>query len=75
MTDKQRDEKMAAAQVPQPVAAPTIVQVESEETRRSRALAEAQAEAVKLQMDETVPGGKYKVGDQWLDANGKVVKD
>ncbi len=73
MTDKQTDkaEKATPAAVPQ---APTIIQVESEDARRSKALAEAQAEAVRLQMDETVVGGKYKVGDQWVDANGKPLK-
>jgi hypothetical protein len=74
MADKQ-DEKRE-----QPVAAPApqverIVVTESEDTRRSRALADAQAEAVRLQMDETVPGGRYKLGDRFVDANGKEVKD
>ncbi len=26
-------------------------------------------------LDETVPGGKYKVGDKWVDANGDELKD
>lgn len=71
---ERRDERPAAA------AAPTVVQVESEETRRSRALAEATAEASRLKMDETAQGGGshpgfYVVGDQKVDANGKPVQD
>jgi hypothetical protein len=27
-----------------------------------------------LPIDEAPPGGRYKVGDQWLDANGEPVK-
>lgn len=72
MTDKQTDKTERAERTAAP--APTVVQVESEETRRSRALAEAQAEAVRLAMDETQAGGRYKVGDRWVDANGKELK-
>ena len=41
---------------------------ESESARASRGLAEAAVEAEALQLDETVPGGKYLVG---ADAEGK----
>lgn len=60
---------------PAPAAVPQIMSMESEETRRSRGLAEAQQEAERLQMDETTPGGRYKVGERWVDANGNEIKD
>ena len=41
---------------------------ESEAARTSRGLAEAQEEAERKQLDETVPGGRYLVG---ADAEGK----
>lgn len=63
------------APVPAAAPVPQLVQIESEETRRSQALANAQQEAERLQMDETVPGGQYKVGDRFVDANGKELKD
>ena len=28
-----------------------------------------------LPIDEAPAGGKYKVGDQWVDANGEPMKD
>jgi hypothetical protein len=61
MTDKQ----------PSPVVAP--MQVPYEEYRARQAL-EAQRQAEELQMDETVKGGRYLVGDQIVDANGEPVK-
>lgn len=82
MTDKQPERA-----VPRPSEAerPTTAQtqaaerigvvLESEDTRRSRALADAQAEATKLKMDETVPGGVYEVNGQKVDAAGKPIKD
>lgn len=80
MADKQTEQRPEAApeRAERPVAAPQverIVVTESEDTRRSRALAEAQAEAARLQMDETVPGGRYKLGDRFVDCNGKEITD
>jgi hypothetical protein len=43
--------------------------------RVSRATAEAQQEAEKLQLDETEPGGRYVVGDQVVNSEGEPVKD
>jgi hypothetical protein len=37
----------------------------------ARAIEEGRA----LQMDTTVPGGRYRVGDQIVDANGEPIKD
>lgn len=45
-----------------------------EEYRAQQALA-AQQEAAKLEMDETVAGGRYMAGDQVVDAEGKPLKD
>ena len=42
---------------------------------RQADLAEAAAEAEERQADETEAGGRYKVGDQLVDANGEPVKD
>ena len=84
MTDRQRateqrDATAAAAERPTPAqtqAAERIgVVLESEDARRSRALADAQAEAVRLQMDETVVGGHYIVNGQAVDASGKAIAE
>lgn len=48
---------------------------ESEGQRVSRGLAEAAAEAEARQADEGPAGGRYKVGDQMVDAEGKPVSE
>lgn len=53
----------------------TIQQQESEAQRTSKALAEAAEEAEQRKADETVPGGRYMVGDQLVNAEGKPVKE
>jgi hypothetical protein len=45
-----------------------------ESHHRNKALAEAQAEAEENPRDETVPGGRYKVNGQWVNADGKVLE-
>jgi hypothetical protein len=42
--------------------------------RTAKALADAESEAQARQADETVEGGKYKVGDDFVDAEGKPIK-
>jgi hypothetical protein len=34
---------------------------------------EAALEAARLHLDETQDGGRYRVGDRWLDANGNEI--
>lgn len=41
----------------------------------NRAMVEAERQAEERQADETVPGGKYRVGDQIVDAEGKPIGD
>lgn len=53
--------------------AQTIV-LSSEEYRQQQ-IAQARTEAAGLNLDTTVPGGKYRVGDQWADANGQPIKE
>lgn len=48
---------------------------ETEAQRTSKALAEAAVEAEKRQADECDPGGRYMVGGELVDAEGKPVKD
>lgn len=74
MPDKQDEKANATTAAPAPEVR-TIVVSETEETRRSRDLSLAQAEAVRLKMDETVVGGRYVVNGQTVDAHGKPVKD
>ena len=52
-----------------PRAAPT-----NDPERVSRALAEAQREAQAHPRDETIPGGRYLVDGEWVDADGKPLK-
>lgn len=47
----------------------------SEGQRTSNALAQAANEAEARQADETIPGGKYRVGDDLFDAEGQPFKD
>lgn len=47
---------------------------ETEAQRTSRALAEAADEAEQRKADETVPGGRYIVGGEMVDAEGQPVK-
>lgn len=76
MSDRQTDKPSDRPTPQQHAAAERIgVVLESEETRRSRAMADAHAEAVKLHMDETVPGGRYVVNGVEVDANGKPIAD
>lgn len=47
-----------------------------QERQRQAAREAAAAEATRDQpADETVPGGRYMVGDQLVDSEGKPVKD
>jgi hypothetical protein len=65
--DKQEPQVAAPVQTPVTV----VIQQDDRAAQAAAAMAEGQA----LQMDTTVPGGKYKVDGQWLDANGQPVKN
>jgi len=82
MTDRQRAEQRDAAEhaAARPTAAQTQaaerigVVLESEDARRSRALAEAHAEAERLQMDEAGPGYHFIVNGVKVGPDGKELK-
>jgi invasion protein IalB len=42
---------------------------------RSQAIAESNTEAEQRQIDETVPGGRYMVNGQLVNADGEAIKD
>lgn len=44
------------------------------EVYRAQRANEARMEAVALKMDEAPPGGRYREGDRWVDANGMPLK-
>lgn len=44
------------------------------ERETADALADASAEAEEKQLDETVPGGRYKSGDTVVNAEGEPLK-
>ena len=44
------------------------------EIYRAQRANEARIEAASLQMDVAPPGGIYREGDRWVDANGKTVE-
>lgn len=54
---------------------PQVAPQDDQFQRVSRATAEAQQEADRQQLDETVPGGRYTVGGQTVDADGKPLGD
>ena len=59
---------------PQPQAQAQPVTVVMQADDRSVRAAEAMADGKALEMDVTVPGGKYKVGDMFVNANGEPLK-
>jgi hypothetical protein len=59
----------------QPQTAPSVITITAEELRR---LLNPKADVPAgdgRKLDETVPGGKYKVGGQWVNAEGKRLDD
>jgi hypothetical protein len=72
MAERRDEEPRRPATEPvfRPAAEPNLTEAE----RVSRAMVEAERQAEERQADETVPGGKYKVGDEWVDADGKPFK-
>jgi len=46
----------------------------AEEAERAEEAARTHAEAEENKLDETVPGGRYEVDGQLVDAEGKKVK-
>ena len=49
-------------------------QTEPTDEQRAQAAMDAAAEAEENRADETVPGGRYMVGGQMVNANGEPVK-
>ncbi len=47
---------------------------ETSAEEKADAVAEASQQAEEKQLDETVPGGRYKVGDRLVNADGEEVK-
>lgn len=43
------------------------------ETSKAAAI-ESPADSDAPRLDETVPGGRYRVGDKWVNAHGKEIK-
>lgn len=67
--EKPKDE----AQHPEPV---VMSEREAQQERARRVAREAaQAEERDRPIDETVAGGRYLVGDQWVNADGEPLKD
>lgn len=54
---------------------PEVVTREELNQRKARAAArEAASQGREQPIDEAPPGGRYKVGDQWLNADGEPLK-
>lgn len=70
MTDKTKSDAPAPAQ-PAP---PQNVTVNLVQPDRSAEGARAVLEGRALEMDKTVPLGRYRVGDKIVDANGEELK-
>lgn len=67
MSDKSKPQDAPQATTP-----PFTVVVQQED--RNAMAAAAMADGKAMEMDTTVAGGRYKVGDTWRDANGKELK-
>lgn len=59
-----------AAVMAEPAVMPIVV---SADDFRNQQIAAAKAEAAANPRDVTVPGGRYLVGGQWVDANGAPI--
>ena len=64
----------AAAKATVPVAEPKYMFVNDTSAFNAARFSEAMAQAEADELDETVPGGVYKVGSSWVDANGEPVQ-
>lgn len=53
--------------------APNVTVVMQQDDRAGQA-ARAMADGKALEMDTTVPGGRYQVAGEWVDANGNPAK-
>ncbi len=67
-TPNDTDAPKPAPSQPQPVT--VVMQADDRNVRAAEAMTEGKA----LEMDVTVPGGKYKVGNTFVDANGEPLK-
>lgn len=56
-------------------AQPQVQQQDDQFQRVSRATAEAQQQADADKLDETVPGGRYMMGDVAVNSEGEPIKD
>lgn len=52
----------------------TREELNQENARKAAREAQTTGAGRDLPIDEAPPGGKYKVGDQWVDANGEAIK-
>jgi len=66
-----KDDQSKSDQAP-PAPQPVTVVMQAED--RTAQAAKAMSDGIALQMDTTVAGGKYKVNDQWVNANGEPLK-
>lgn len=74
MAERRDDEaRRPVAEPVQPTFRPAETNL-TEAERVSRAMVQAEREAEEREADETVPGGKYRVGDVFVDSDGKPLK-
>jgi hypothetical protein len=67
-------EPKGAREFPAAPAVPRAADSLAEARRTADALADAEAEAEQHPRDEIVEGGRFKVGDDFVDAEGKPIK-
>lgn len=72
MADQEQEQEQAPSQ---PAVLSIAGQNQAAQQQQVQQMAADEAAAATANLDETVAGGAYKVGDRWLNANGVPVDD
>ena len=75
MADKKNVPPADPQQAPALATPAAAIAAQSVIAAEQAAIAAAQQEAREKRLDETTPGGRYKVNGLWVDADGKPHKD
>lgn len=76
MAEKKKTEEEQEQKTEEQVqATPAMITITAEELKSLFGPKSKTANSDNRKLDETIPGGRYKVNGEWRDANGKVLSD